>query len=136
MPNESTTLMSPPLVSAVNTEASIENSQAPEQDYARAWEEVIDHTLIEWGRGDCDIWDDEGFQRPSIATLQLAIKVASSFRDNSIPPPDFVVTDPNGGIVFEFRLNEIKRQVHIWDDQTFECRSFEGDRLVDRQVIS
>jgi hypothetical protein len=61
--------------------------------------------------------------------------MAQVFRDKGFTPPDSVVPDPNGGIVFERRAQEMSEVFHLWDDGTVEYRRFQSTRLVERWTV-
>jgi hypothetical protein len=77
---------------------------------------------------------DEGIDVPSGMIIRRSIALAENFRDMGLPPPDSVVPDPNGGIVFERREGQISEVFHIWDDGTVEYMRFDGSRLVERSM--
>lgn len=95
------------------------------------WQNLIDRKLIEWGRDPSQL-DDEGVESPTPEIIQRAILLAEALRDSDDPPPDTVVPDPNGGIVFERQKNGLSEVYHVWDDGTIEWRCFQGTRLVER----
>jgi hypothetical protein len=99
-----------------------------------AWQQVIDRTLMSWLRDPGQL-EDEGIDAPSGAIIRQSIDLAEAFRDSreySYPAPDCVIPDPNGGIIFERRVANVKEVVHIWDDGLTEYMRFEGTRLVER----
>ncbi|MCE9529527.1 MAG: hypothetical protein K8T89_00070 [Planctomycetes bacterium] len=98
------------------------------------WQVIIDRKLIEWGR-DLESLADEGVEPPTKETIQKAIHLAEAFRDEGFPPPDSVVADPNGGIVFERRERNVAEVCHLWDDGTVEYQRFQDTQLVDRRTF-
>ena len=100
----------------------------------RAWQEVIDYKLIEWGRN-TELFDDEGVEPPTRDTLQLAIALAEGLRDGGLAAPDSVVLDVNGGIVFERRENDVSEVFYVWDDGEIEYQRFHGTRLIERRPL-
>ena len=132
---ESTPFISEELQNAVCTtvdsESPVFSEHGPEQAARESWQRIIDHQLIEWGRNPSQL-ADEGVEPPSAETIQRAILLAEACRDNTFPPPNSVVPDPNGGIVFERREREVSEVFHIWDDGSVEYCGFQGLRLVDR----
>jgi hypothetical protein len=105
-----------------------------ESSAREGWQQVIDRQLIEWGRNP-DQLEDEGVEPPAKEIIQGAILLARAFRDNGYPPPDSVVPDPNGGIVFERREQDVAEVFHLWDDGTVEYRRFHGTQLVERWTL-
>ena len=98
------------------------------------WQDVIDRKLIEWGRSPSPI-EDMGVDPPTKETIQRAIRLAETLRDEGVPAPESVVPDPNGGIVFERREGNLAEVYHFWDDGTIEYQRFEGTRLVERRTL-
>ena len=98
------------------------------------WQELIDHKLLEWLRDPSQL-DDEGMDQPSGTILRLAIDLAEKFRDDGLAPPDRIVPDPNGGIVFERRRNDLFEVIHIWEDGTEEYQQFRGTSLIERTPL-
>ncbi len=127
---------SSPLPDAVATDVASETRSS--RDYESAsrekWQEAIDYRLIEWGRDPSQL-EDEGVEPPTGQTIRLAIELAQAFRDAGLRPPDSVVPDPNGGIVFERREKGVCEVLHIWDDGTREYCRFQGTRLVERRTL-
>lgn len=135
---ERTPFMSANLSNVVSTNADtdspITQNRSGAETARQAWQELIDEKLIEWGRNTRQ-FDDEGLEPPSRKTVRLAIQAAEQFRDAGYPPPNCVVPDPNGGIVFELRQNGSAEVVHVWDDGTVEYQQFRGARLVARRTL-
>lgn len=104
------------------------------KQYIDAWQDLIDQTLHRWLR-DPSLLDDEGVDAPSGAILRLALDLAEKFRDEGVPPPDKIVTDPNGGIVFERTLGNETEIYHVWDDGAVEFQRFAGDTLIERSAV-
>ena len=100
----------------------------------QAWQHLIDYRLIDWGSNPNQLADD-GVDPPSRETIDRAISLAKRFQQRGFPPPDSVVPDANGGIVFERREQDIAEVLHIWDDGTAEYQQFHGTRLVERTSL-
>lgn len=128
--------MSRLLFEAVLTNADTESLVTHDRERAHearggAWEKIIDHKLIEWGR-DSSLLDDEGVDPPTPETIQLAIRLAESLRNKGCTPPDTVVPDPNGGIVFERREGDVSEVFQIWETGVIEYFRFRGADLLER----
>lgn len=132
---ESYSSISRPVPDAVNTRSDMESSAKRSNNLGEAmrarWQAIIDRQLIEWGR-DPSQFDDEGVEPPARETIQLAINLAQALSDARIPPPDSVILDPNGGIVFERREHDVSEVFHVWDDGAVEYQRFRGTQLVER----
>ncbi len=134
----SSPVMSPPLRDSVetNVDAGAPSARASREIANReAWQDLIDHQLVEWG-WDVDRFEDEGIEPPTRETVQLAIAVASALRDDGLAPPTCVVPDVNGGIVFERRVNGEVEIYHIWDDGMVEYQQVHGTQIVKRRRLS
>lgn len=135
---ESRSFISPKLQDVVASPERTESSLASEMEYKvkvqEAWQRFIDHTLIEWGRNPGQL-EDEGIDPPSKETIQRAIHLAQDCKKQGLPPPDSVVPDPNGGIVFERRKKSLSEVLHLWEDGSVEYQRFMGHRLVERRAI-
>ena len=135
---ETTGFISSRLRNAVTTDVDVES--AVTRDCGRAeearerWQNLIDYKLIDWSRDPSQL-DDEGVEPPTPKTLQRAIKLAQEFRDAGDAAPDTVVPDPNGGIVFERRRDDVCEVFHVWDDASVEYRRFQGTTLVQRRSL-
>jgi hypothetical protein len=133
-----TPFISPPLRDAVPT--GVDTASPVTRDYGRedssreAWQHLIDYRLIEWGRDPTPL-EDVGVEPPSGEVVRLAVELAQAFRDAHFPPPNNVVPDPNGGIVFERRETDVSEAYHVWDDGTVEYQRFHGTRLVERRTL-
>lgn len=103
-------------------------------DARRAWQRLIDETLLKWLL-DPESLSDAGVDPPTKTILRLAVDFAELYRDRGLSAPDRIVPDPNGGIVFERREGAVSETVHVWDDGSIEYLRFEGDRLVERGPV-
>ena len=93
------------------------------------WDDYLDK-LADLGRNPIA---DDGVTPPSDEVIRLASKLTEWTRDDGITqPPDSVVPDPNGGIVFEWRGNDLTQVLHVWDDLTVDFQDFRGSQLVER----
>ena len=130
--------MSPPLVEPVQTnvddEAPITTADGRADRSREKWNSLIDYKLIEWVRHPSQL-DDEGVEPATRKTIRLAIELAQGLRDAGFPPPDSVVPDPNGGIVFERREKDVSEVFHVWDDGSVEYCRFQGARVVERRTL-
>ena len=130
--------MSRPIIEAVpsDTDAKAAARLDAERDetFRGTWQDLIDHPLIDWG---CDPgqFDDEGIEPPSREVVRRAICLAQEMRDQGFAPPDSIVADPSGGLVFERRDGNVSEVVYVWDDGSVEYQRFDGTRLVERRPL-
>jgi hypothetical protein len=123
-----------PKVVATDVAAEARTSRDYESAAREKWQEVIDYRLIEWGRDPSQL-EDEGVEPPTGQAIRCAIGLAQAFRDAGLTPPDSIVPDPNGGIVFERREKDVSEVLHVWDDGTREYFRFQGTRLAERRPL-
>lgn len=130
--------LSPSLPDRVTTTAGDDSQGAPPAESDRSgnerWRQVT-KALLEW-QNDPGELDDEGITPPSREIIQQAVLLAQTLNDQELPPPDAVVPDPDGGILFEWRGENSSEVCHIWDDATIEYRRFEGTQLVERRRLN
>ncbi len=132
MPIEIREFISPPLMHAVGTTSDIESPLTRcGGAAASAWQQVIDGTLLLWLR-DPELLADADVNPPTGAIIRTALDVAEKLKEDGLAPPDSVVPDPNGGIVFELRSGSIVESIHVWDDGQVEFMKFDRGKLVER----
>ena len=122
----------------VNTSANVESAvlaawKTEEPGWA-TWQRFIDKQLREWLR-DPDQLADEGIDPPRREIIRNALALAHYFRDCGEPPPDTIVPDPNGGVVFEWCEGAVAKAIHLWDDGNIEYFRFMGADLVERRTF-
>lgn len=122
------------LVNAVSTDADNPATLTDDKVSREKWRRLIDDQLVEWERDPLQL-KDEGIDPPRPETIQRAIGLAQSWQTKGFAPPDSIVPDPNGGIVFERRENDVIERFHLWDDDTVEYLQFKGARLVVRRTL-
>ena len=110
-------------------ESVLHGSQALAAQW-HAWQKTIE-MLKDWLQ-DTALLEDEGVEAPALETIQAAIRRADLFRAQGIVPPDHVVCDPNGGIVFRRHEGDTSEELHFSEDGC-EYRLFDGTRLVERR---
>lgn len=105
-----------------------------ENEQRVAWQNFIEQTLLSW-LADPRQLEDLEVEAPSKPIIRLAIDLAEKYRDDKLVPPDRIVPDPNGGIVFDRCRDGVAEVIHVWDDGTVEYQRFIGPKLVDRWSI-
>lgn len=118
----------------VSTDLNVQASANLGVGHSDRWRQIIDDQLMEWSRNPA-ILEDEGVDAPTSATIARAIELAVKCRERGDPPPDSVVRDPNGSVVFRRRQGDISEAMHVWDDGNIEFCRFEGTRLVERRPL-
>ncbi len=117
--------------------ASAEQAYLTDDRGREKWQTVIDYTLIQLGsKGKQLEIAEEGMEPPSPEILRLAIELAKTFQRKQLPPPDSVVADPNGGIVFRIGSFDSTEVIHICDDASIELQIFQKGRIVEQRDIS
>lgn len=133
------TSLSQPLFEIVETGVTPAGLAAPLQPADelavwRGWRQIIEQKLLVWSR-DPQQLRDEGIEAPSLQILRTAIRLSVVLRDDGYPPPDSVVPDANGGIVFEYGNGEESEAIHVWDDGTIEWFGFRGTKITRRNRV-
>jgi len=98
-----------------------------------AWQNLIDHKLIEWSR-DPSMLEDDGIDAPSGETIRDAINLANFWKKQGWPAPTRIVPDSDGGIVFELEDNDVFCSYRLSLDRTLEHCVFQDMRLVRRKM--
>jgi hypothetical protein len=119
---------------AVRTNADTESPMSRGDDPFHKWHALIDYKLVDWAF-EPGQFDEEGIEPPTRQVIVKAIELAKRLQDMGLAPPDFVVPDPNGGIVFERRENGVSEVFHVWEDGTVEYQRFQGAHLVERWAL-
>lgn len=114
---------------AVRTTAATDDTLATQHSHCRAWQNIIDEKLIEWGRDPKRLEEPELIE-PSRAAIDRAIRIALRLRDEDAPPPTRVVPDGDGGIVLERWNDRLTVSIEIDREGRIEIV-----RCRDRQVI-
>lgn len=106
-----------------------------DQRRREAWQRLIDAKLAVWLR-DPNKVEDEGIDAPTATIVTVSLNLAERFMAAGFPPPDGIVPDPNGGIVFERREDHVSEVLHVWDDGSVEYMRYHGTRLAERQLLA
>ena len=104
------------------------------QSNRASWQRIIDEKLIEWGANP-EFFGNDDIESPGPDVVSLAIQIARDYRDTDQAPPDRVVPDGDGGIVFERRSGSISENIRIGDDLTVEYVQMAGAKLMERKRI-
>ena len=78
---------------------------------------------------------DEGLEPPEPKAVAKAIEIATLMSDQGLPPPLTVVLDPNGGVMFDWKVDKGTLVLHVWDDAEAEFYLFVGGKVVNRWAI-
>ncbi len=98
---------------------------ANDDESQKKWQEFIYKTLNNWLQDPSQL-EDEDCDAPTAEIIQLAIEKAKYFKKIRMPPPDNIIQDVNGGIVFSCTIDGTYNDFHIWDDG--ECTFFQSKR--------
>ena len=93
------------------------------------WQKIIDHELIEWGRNP-SLLEDEDILPPSGAIIDRAAKLAMCLRDIGWPPPNRVIPNGDGGVVFERWAGSLFAKIDVCPDGSVVFTLFKNARLV------
>lgn len=99
------------------------------------WGNLIDNTLIEWGR-DPSVLEDDGVAPPSVETIQRACEIAMILCNRNFPAPTRIVPTGDGGIAFEVDAGGDFVSVEIASEGTVEYFRFSASKLVERYEVS
>lgn len=112
--------------------------EIPRDDETRkAWQQLIDQGLIEWGRHPEQFEDEDGYKVPTADNLVRATEFILFCRDRGVAPALRMVPDGEGGIAFEWKNNtpyHVTMEIH--PDGSMELMAFDNDcNLVVRNRI-
>lgn len=119
----------------VQTGALDEEALASAQNCRDAWQEIIDETLVEWGRHP-ELVEEDDLIPPSARAVQTACRVAMAYRDHVKPPPKRVVPDGDGGIVFERWSGSVSESLEVACDGQLEYVSCHNGVVVGRRPVT
>lgn len=135
-PIDLTPFASPPLNDVVETNVDSSSPMSQEdvsKERRERWQDVIDQ-LLDYLSNPGQLADD-GIDPPTQEIIRLAITLADRLKNSGVAAPDRVVSDGDGGFVFERRVNDLTHLIHVWDDETIENQVFHGSRLVQRDKL-
>jgi hypothetical protein len=98
-----------------------------------AWQDIIDRKLIEWFMHP-EMFEDDGLVAPSRQIISEACKSIKKM-SKEIPAPISVVSNGDGGIVFEWRDGHIFETIEIYADGLKEYCLFVNSRLRQRNHL-
>lgn len=99
----------------------------------KRWNELVINPLIDWGR-DPSILEDEGLDAPSFEIVNIAHRLAIGMRDSDFAPPDRVIPNGDGGIVFKQKNDNTLISIEICKDRTTEVTIFRNGNLIFRHM--
>ncbi len=110
-------------------------TEARKRERHRApWQEIIDNKLIEWGR-DLSQLEDEDIVPPTDTAIHQASQLAIACRDRAHAPPDRVVPNGDGGIVFERWQGLVSETLEVFEDGSIEYAKYIDCRLQSRGPV-
>ena len=98
-----------------------------------AWQAVLER-LADWRR-DPQQLADEGVEPPTEGLLEAAGTVADVLGNTGVEPPDTLVTNGDGGIVFRWRSGQSTWAIELDSDGSVESSLMLRDRLVWRHSL-
>jgi hypothetical protein len=118
----------------MNVSASV-SLQSLEDDRIAAWRQIIS-TLLDWLKDPGQL-EDIAYDAPTEVILMSAIGIAKMMINEPLfPAPQFVISDPNGGIVFQRSEGNTTEVIQIWDDEVIEYIRFQGTQVKERSILS
>lgn len=114
---------------------TLQAARVPLSDAQRAaWQEWIADHLSVWARDPQQLGDD-GIEAPSGAMIRFAGDVAAVLRDRNVEPPERIVPDGDGGVVFRWRSGNFTWSLELDADGSMETSLVENCRLVSRHSV-
>ena len=107
----------------------------PLQICRRAWNDIIDHYLIEWGRNPQAL-EDEDFDPPTPEVIARACDAAKQFGDEGMAAPLRVLPDGEGGLTFERSDGSFFESISIRPNCPAELLTFENCELAGRLELA
>lgn len=126
--------VSSPMVASTDARSPVRSRADSDEQNREVWQKLINQTLLAW-LDDPSRLEDDGIEPPTMKIIQLAIDQAEQWRDDGLLPPDSIVPDPNGGIVFEQVQGDEREVFYLWDDGTLEYQQFRGTELKKRYTL-
>jgi len=120
---------------SASDDLTISRETPDNESSTRGWNNVINYTLIEWGKSP-DSLEDEGIEAPDTTTVRRACEIAIALRDSGFSCPDRVLPNGNGGIVFEKEMGARLFTYEIESDGPIEYREFLQGRLVRQSSVN
>ena len=117
-----------PVVTRPATEQALAAAEIAE------WREFIDGQLTSWASDPGQLSDD-GVVAPSAELVQLAMSVAKMLRDRSVEPPDRIVPNGDGGIVFRWCSGDFTWSLELDADGSLKSFFLERDSLLSRHSL-
>lgn len=106
------------------------SGSARTEGYRDAWNSFVNQ-LIGWGTCPHEL-EDDGIEAPSVQVIQTACELAMAMRDESLVPPDHILTNGNGGIVFERKTGTTLKTIEIEPDGSIDLTIYKNGRLDSR----
>ena len=133
------TLLTEEPQSVVGTQVASDESLAVNSEKLDAdreeWDVSVLATLKEWA-GNPELLRDDGVIEPSLASIYIAIDLATRWRDQEDPPPQRVVPNGDGGIAFEWWSNSKSVTIEFFEDGEVEVARFADAKLISRDRIN
>lgn len=97
------------------------------------WQNLIDQ-LIKWGMSPAHV-DEEEWESPSVDAVNSAYRLVAALRENGRPVPLRVVSNGEGGIIFERKEGSTAETFEIDADGSIEYIAYANSRLVSRRDL-
>ncbi len=97
------------------------------------WRMVLEQ-LGRW-KSDPSQLEDEDVEAPTSQVLVASVAVAEALRDTGVEPPDAVVPNGDGGLVFRWRMAQRAWSIELEGDGTIESYLMHQGKLVWRHSL-
>ncbi len=129
---EKSTSLSPNIHSPVTTSVAHET---PMNTAGEVWWSIVESTLLRW-KQDPSLLDEEGMENPSRDTIDRAILLASNLLTTRQRPPTNIVSNANGGIVFERHQGATYESIEIDEGKEPEHCFIHSGKMVFRKTFT
>jgi len=106
-----------------------------------AWQRMIDHKLINWGRYPEQLAEDDLIPPTraavgrAITIAQTAITTMQETKGRNIPPPTHVMPDGDGGIVLEWEEGDGRFTIMAVESGSVELLYWRGSKIVRSECV-
>jgi hypothetical protein len=103
------------------------------EEQHNGWQAIVEQ-LCRWTRDPAQLSDEE-VEAPTSEVLAMATAVAEVLRDAGVEPPDHLVPNGDGGIVFRWRSGQRAWSIELDSDGSLESYLLQQGKLVWRHSL-